>query len=169
MTIKWHSLILLLLAATAAASVDAADNELPIQVEADRLTVEEDSGISTYSGDVTVNQGPMNLRADKVEIFSTDDEITTIVATTDSGDRLARYEQLPEGERKRVEGEARRIVYHVREERLELLGRAMLSQDDATTVSGDAVNYDAGAGRVNATSGDEGRVRTIIRQNDSRQ
>ena len=154
------SLAALLLAAVASAS----ENAQPIQVEADQLTVEESSGVSVYSGNVRVSQGPLNLIADEVRIYSTGDAVTRIVASVQGEDRLARYEQLPGDDRMHVEGEAREIVYHLQEERLEFNGSAMLSQADETTVSGEKVEYDAAAGRVNATSGADGRVKTTIRQ-----
>lgn len=167
---RFAKLTIGLLLALASAGTVSADNRQPIQIEADRLTVEEDSGISTYSGNVAVSQGLLNLRAETVEIHSADDEITRIIATVpESAAQPARFEQLSDGRRERVEGEARRIIYHVREDRLELLGKAMLSQADETTVSGDAVNYDASAGRVNATSSESDRVRTTIRQNPDRE
>lgn len=147
-----------------ASVVLASENAQPIQVEADRLTVEESSGVSVYSGNVRVSQGPLKLIADEVRIYSTEDAVTRIVASVLTEDRLARYEQLPGEDRMHVEGEAREIVYHLQEERLEFNGSAMLSQADETTVSGERVEYDAAAGRVNATSGADGRVKTTIRQ-----
>ena len=154
------SLAALLLAAVASAS----ENAQPIQVEADQLTVEESSGVSVYSGNVRVSQGPLHLIADEVRIYSTGDAVTRIVASVQGEDRLARYEQLPGDDRMHVEGEAREIVYHLQEERLEFNGSAMLSQADETTGSGEKGEYDAAAGRVNATSGADGRVKTTIRQ-----
>lgn len=142
----------------------ASENAQPIQVEADRLTVEESSGVSVYSGNVRVSQGPLKLIADEVRIYSTEEAVTRIVASVLAEDRLARYEQLASEDRMHVEGEAREIVYHLQEERLEFNGSAILSQADETTVSGETVEYDAAAGRVNATSGADGRVKTTIRQ-----
>ncbi len=150
------------------ASAVADDNKARIVINADRMTAIEDSEIVTYKGNVVVSQGLRSLKAEEVTIHYADDEIVRIEATVpDSGELLARFEQLADDDRDRVEGEARRIVYHVLEDRLELLGSAMLSQADQTTVSGDSVDYDADARRVNASSGENSRVRTVIRPSNN--
>ncbi len=138
---------------------ESVDNEQPIHVEADRLTVSQESGTSVYRGNVVVNQGSLRLSAEEVSIFSEADEITRIVASVpDTATKLAVYEQ----QEQLVQGQARRIIYHVSEDRLEFVGDAALRRGNDTRVSGDRVNYDAAAGRVNASSEQSGRVKTTI-------
>lgn len=149
----------------ASASAQAIDREQPIDIEADNLTVDEPSGVYTYSGSVQVNQGTLSIFAEVVQIQAQDEEIVRVVASVGpEHPELARYEQLRAGEIQKVRGEARTITYHVSEERLEFSGEARLSQGSETTVSGDIVNYDARAGRVQASSNGNTRVRTTINQ-----
>lgn len=160
----WLCRHILMLTIVTSGLAGAADNRQPIQIEADSLTVEESTGISTYSGNVAVTQGARQLHAEQVRIFSENEQIIRIVASVPAAaTSLARYQRLADDDQDEVEGQARSITYYVREERLEFVGEATLSQSDETTVSGETVNYDAAAGRVDASGGDE-RVKTTIRQ-----
>ncbi len=144
-----------------------ADQEQPIKIEADAATVDEKNGVSTYRGNVTVNQGSLFISADEVQIHSTDNEVVRIVAKVPlSALELVHYEQLPDND-DLISGNARTIVYFVKEERLEFLGEAILRQADAKSFSGETIQYSVTDSRVNAESSGDRRVITTIppRQN----
>ncbi|XOV87272.1 MAG: lipopolysaccharide transport periplasmic protein LptA [Pseudomonadota bacterium] len=144
-----------------------SDQQQPIKIEADAATVDEKNGVSTYRGNVTVNQGSLFISADEVQIHSAGNEVVRIVARVPlTAAELVHYEQLPDND-DLISGNARTIVYFVKEERLEFLGEAILRQADAKSFSGETIQYSVTDSRVNAESSGDRRVITTIppRQN----
>ncbi len=158
---KLLALPALLLIAPAGFALDQ-DRKEPIHIQADAAVIDEKSGVSTYTGNVTVNQGSLRIAADEVRIHSIEKEVTEIVATSiDGSDHLAHYEQLPE-ESDLIVAVARTITYFVKDERLRLVGDAQLNQTEKKSFAGEVINYEAQNGLVKAESNGVGRVETIF-------
>ncbi|MFG6666761.1 lipopolysaccharide transport periplasmic protein LptA [Halomonas sp. HNIBRBA4712] len=103
----------------------AQTSQAPVEVEADRLDLDQRAGTAVYSGNVNIRQGEMQIRGDRVEITRNDaGELSQATAT---GERAYLRNQL-EGEPAPMEGWARRIIYHVSERRVELIDQAELTQ-----------------------------------------
>ena len=130
-----------------------SDREQPIEISADAGMVNEAAGISTYSGNVAIDQGSMHIAADEVEVVITDKQVVQIIARSlpESKD-LARYEHLPDKADTPVFAEARLITYLVQEERLQLAGQARLQQIQ-DSFSGELLSYDVNRGIVDLKSG----------------
>ncbi|WP_252107515.1 MULTISPECIES: lipopolysaccharide transport periplasmic protein LptA [unclassified Halomonas] len=106
-------------------TAQAQTSQAPVEVEADRLDLDQRAGTAVYSGNVNIRQGEMQIRGDRVEITRNDaGELSQATAT---GERAYLRNQL-EGEPAPMEGWARRIVYHVSERRVELIDQAELTQ-----------------------------------------
>lgn len=164
MTFMKHLLLLILTVYGPTALALPADSDLPIQISADAGTVNETEGISTYSGNVTIDQGSMHISADEVEVIVADSEVIQITARTNKDSaRLAHYEHQPEDTDSPVLAEARLITYMVQEERLHLSGQAMLRQM-RDSFSGEQLYYDVNRGIVDLKSGDADgdRIQMII-------
>ena len=141
-----------------------ADSDQPIQISADAGTVNEAEGISTYSGNVTIDQGSMHISADEVEVIAVDSEVVQIIArSAEDSTRLARYEHQPEDTDTPVLAEAKLITYMVQEERLHLRGQAVLKQM-RDSFSGELLYYDVNRGIVDLKSGSAAgdRIKMII-------
>jgi lipopolysaccharide export system protein LptA len=159
-----HLILLFLVACGPPALALPADSDQPIQISADAGTVNEAKGISTYSGNVTIDQGSMHISADEVEVIVVDSEVVQIIARTDTAStRLAHYEHQQEGSDTPVLAEARLITYMVQEERLHLSGQAVLKQM-RDSFSGELLYYDVNRGFVDLKSGDAAgdRIKMII-------
>lgn len=131
-----------------------SDRDQPIRIQADAAVVDESSGISTYTGNVTVYQGTLHIAAQEVQIHTNEDEVTLIVASVpDDAESLAHYEQQPE-ENELVRANARTISYHVAEERFHLVGDARLTQGE-DTFTGEIIDYEADKRRVKSAGGVE--------------
>lgn len=101
--------------------------QAPVEVEADRLDLDQRAGTAVYSGDVDIRQGEMQLRGDRVEIErNAAGELSTATAT--GGRAYLRHQG--EGQDGPTEGWARRIIYHVAERRVELIDQAELTQQE---------------------------------------
>lgn len=136
-----------------------SDEEQPILVQADAATVDNTSGIATYTGEVLVTQGSLTIAADEVEIFLKDETVIRIIANTDENStEPAHYEQQLQGSLEKpadmVYADARRITYLVQESRLHLVGDARL-QRSGDVFTGEMLHYDIRPGVVNLSRGQE--------------
>lgn len=114
-----------LLALAVPLSAAAQANQAPVEVEADRLDLDQRAGTAIYSGNVHIRQGDMQLRGERIEIQRND--AGELARATATGERAYLRNQL-DGEEAPMEGWARRITYHVAERRVELIDQAELTQ-----------------------------------------
>lgn len=174
---------LLLLAALAAIAVIAparaekADRAKPIQLEADRVTVDDAKQISTFTGNVVLTQGSMVIRGDRLEVRQ--DREGFRHGTT--WGNLAYIRQKREGMEEFVEGWAERIEYDSRADKVQMFNRAIMRRGE-DEVRGTYISYDVtteffqvtggaakpGTGASTGAPAGDGRVRAVIqpRQKD---
>ena len=162
----WRQSLLLFLGAwTLSVNVLAltSDSKQPIHIQADAAVMDDAKGSSVYRGNVIVEQGTLQIKADEVEIITSDNEVIQIIASTDADSKsLAHFEQLPDDSKDRVYAEARKITYLVQEERLHLSGKATLKQTN-DVLAGELIYYDIGRGIMSLKSnGLHDRIDVII-------
>jgi lipopolysaccharide export system protein LptA len=151
----------------ASAHAERADSNKPINLEADRVTVDDAKQIATFTGNVVLTQGSMILRGDRMEVRQ--DKAGFKQGTTWGG--LAYFRQKREGFDEFIEGWAERIEYDSRADKVQMFNRAMLKrgQDE---VRGSYISYDVSSEffQVTGSSGPkspagrpgDGRVRAIM-------
>ncbi|WP_416140177.1 lipopolysaccharide transport periplasmic protein LptA [Halomonas sp. HK25] len=145
-------LALLLPLASAPTLAQGRDAEAPIEVEADRLDLDDRAGTAVYTGAVDIRQGSMRLTGDRVEIRrNAQGQLSRAIAT---GER-AYLEQQPDPSEPMVRGWGRTIIYHVAERRMELIDRAELHQG-GDTFDGGYLEYFLDRRVVQARSEGEG-------------
>ena len=154
----WHA---------AAAMAENADREKPVNIEADRLSVDDNRQTSVFEGRVVITQGTMQLRADRVVVRQDSNGFQFGTATGN----LATFRQKREGVDEWIEGEAERIEYDGKKEFVEFFQRAKLRRDLDET-RGNYISYDSkteffrvqSAKDISATGGAQqgARVRAII-------
>jgi lipopolysaccharide export system protein LptA len=98
-----------------------ADTELPLNVEADRAELNEATGIGVYRGDVRITQGSMLLKADTVTVIAPERRLQKVIA---EGDRSTFRQTTASGQV--LWAEASRMEYEPLEDRITLLGEAVL-------------------------------------------
>lgn len=157
----------LCLLATQNALAERADRNKPMQLEANRVTLDDSKKIQVLEGDVLITKGTMSLRAERIVI--TEDQYGFQKGSAFGGkDGLARFRQKREGSDEYVDGEAERIEYNSNSEIVELFHRAWVKtgQDE---VKGDYIWYDAVSEKYLVTAGENrnpkgppARVRAII-------
>lgn len=146
-----------------------SDRDQPIHIQSDSAERNEKQGITTYRGDVQMDQGTLRIKADKVVIHSLDNQVSMIVATG----KPARYNQTPEIDKPAVKASGDTIKYLVTEEKLQLIKNASLEQNDGTTMTGERINYDMkdavvkAAGQTNSTRAK--RIHMVIPPKSERQ
>lgn len=115
-----------------------ADREKPVNIEADRLTVDDNRQVSVFEGRVVITQGTMQLRADRVVVRQDSNGFQFGTATGN----LATFRQKREGADEWIEGEAERIEYDGKKEFVEFFRRAKLRRDLDET-RGNYISYDS--------------------------
>jgi len=153
----------LLAALAASAAAEKADRDKPVNLEADRVTIDDSKKIAVFEGNVVLTQGTLQIRGDRMEVRQ-DKEGFRQGTTWGSP---AHFRQKREGFDEYIEGWAERIEYDGRAESVQMFNRAQLKrgQDE---VRGNYISYDSrseffqvtGAGSPAAESG--GRVRAVI-------
>lgn len=166
-TARPRFLVTLLLALVSlCARAELADREKPVNVEADRLSVDDKKKESLFEGNVTMTQGTMVLKADRVFVRQDADGNNFAVAYG----RPAYFKQKREGFDEYVEGWSERMEYDGKQDKVQLFinGRVTKGTDE---VRGDYISYDAvtefyqviGGGKAAASpTNPNGRVRAVI-------
>lgn len=128
-TIKYFLLLALLMSPPLWALGN--DGEQPISVEADSLEVREQENISIYQGNVSLTQGSLEIRSERLVIHFNEANDLVLMEMTGSP---ARFRQLDDEQREML-GQARRINYRNSESTLELLEDARFSHAGDTIES----------------------------------
>ncbi|HSG87717.1 MAG TPA: lipopolysaccharide transport periplasmic protein LptA [Pseudomonadales bacterium] len=139
------------------------DQDQPIKIAADRAEIDDANGTATYFGDVRLEQGTMRVTAATLTIETEQESVTRITAEGAPDGEPAHYQQQPTADEELVLADARTIVYHTTDARIELEGDASLRQAE-DRFEGDRISYDVRARKVAATSErEDGRVNFTIR------
>lgn len=161
---------ILLIAFAAPAHAEKADREKPINLEADRINMDDINKVQIFEGNVILTQGTLQIRTSRLVVTQDADGFQKGVATGGENG-LARFRQKREGRDEYVEGEGERVVHDARNEKTEFFIRAWVKsgQDE---VKGQYISYDAltekylvtnGSGESKtATGAAQARVRAII-------
>jgi lipopolysaccharide export system protein LptA len=146
---------------------ERADRDKPLQLEANRISIDDAKKIQILDGDVVLIKGSMVLKADRVVV--TEDQFGFQKGVAFGGkDGLARIRQTREGVDEYIDGEAERIEYNTNNEVAELFHRAWVKSGE-DQVKGDYIWYDGisekylvTAGQNRDPKGPPARVRAII-------
>ena len=125
-----------------------ADPDAPVEIDADRLSVDQETGVAVFSGAVTIVQDTMRLGAARVRVIY-----------TPGGDRIERLEAtggvtLVSGE---DAAEAERADYEVEAGRIRMSGEVLLTRGE-TIVAAERMDIELETGRAELS----GRVRTVL-------
>jgi lipopolysaccharide export system protein LptA len=152
----------------AAAQAERADRGKPINLESDRMQVDDKQRLSVFEGSVVMTQGTLSIRADKITVRQDQDGHQYGVASGNP----AVFRQKRDGGDGYIQGEAQRIEYDGKLDRVEFFNRARLLREPADEVRGNYISYDArtehftvtggGAPGAGAGAGTGGRVRAVI-------
>jgi lipopolysaccharide export system protein LptA len=149
-----------LLAIAPPASAELADRDKPVNIEADRVNIEDARRTAIYEGNVVLTQGTLKLTARRLEVRQDEQGFS-------SGDAVgapAHFRQKMEGSALYVEGWAEHIEYDGRAEKIKLTGKAHLKRGEEE-LRGHLIVYDGKTEFYRAEGGADGkpgRVRAVI-------
>jgi lipopolysaccharide export system protein LptA len=124
----WFTLVLIMYAPIGFTATHAPEEN--IQVQANHMKFDMETGSSTYEGDVKINQGEIELNGDKVIIKRQHNEIQQI----NIDGQPARYIQDEDSEQK-VHASSQHMRYFAKKNRLIMTIDARLEQPDHTIES----------------------------------
>ncbi len=142
----WRNVVLPALAAIAIlsalpAKAERADRDKPVNIEADRITVDDAKKIQTFEGNVQLTQGTLVIRAEKLVVTQDANGYQKGVAYAGGG-RAASFRQKRDGKDEYVDGEAERIEHDSKAEKTELFNKAHI-KSGLDEVHGQYISYDA--------------------------
>jgi lipopolysaccharide export system protein LptA len=150
-----------------AVRAERADRDKPVNLEANRITVDDARKVQVLEGNVQLVQGTIVIRAEKLVVSQDAGGFQKGIAYGGGG-RLATFRQKREGKDEYVEGEAERIEHDGQAEKVELFNRAYIKsgrdevQGQYISYDGKTENYLVTGGGGAAKGGREERVRAII-------
>lgn len=149
-----------------AVQAERADRTKPINLESDRMQVDDAQKTSVFEGNVLMTQGTLSIRADKVTVRQ-DKEGHQYGSALGNP---AVFRQKRDGADGYIQGEAQRIEYNGKLDRVELYERARLLREPADEVRGNYISYDSrteyftvtGGATPGAGGSPAGRVHAVI-------
>lgn len=154
-------LVLALVASTSAQAI-GPNRDQPIRVVSDRAELDDQKGVSTYTGNVVITQGLTRLAADQVVIHSTSDgQISKLIATG----KQAHYQEQENPSSPATHAYADTIVYTQADQTIKLIKNARLEQNK-NSFQGAEIQYHTVNRKVIASAGTQpgsgGRVEMIF-------
>ncbi len=158
--------LLALLFCCLSAHAERADRGKPVNLEADRVTLDDAKQTASFEGNVVLTQGTLVIRGDRMVVLQDADGFKYGTAYGN----LSSFRQKREGYDEYIEGHAERIEYDSKAEKVQMFNHAYLKKSNEE-VRGNYISYDAtteffrvtGGGKTAATAGNpEGRVRAVI-------
>lgn len=145
---------------------EKADRDQPVNLEADRITVDDANKLHILEGKVKLIQGTLIIHCEKLVVRQDAAGFQQGTATGGAGG-LARFRQKREGKDEYIDGEAERIVHDARNDKTEFFQRAMV-RSGADEVHGQYISYDGHTENYLVTGGTAGdkspgqRVHAVI-------
>src|SRR5262245_579535 len=148
------------------AAAEKADRDKPVNLEADRVTIDDAKKLAIFEGNVVLTQGTLQIRGRRMEVGQ--DQEGFRLGTT-WGDP-AYFKQKREGFDEYIEGWAERLEYDGRAQTMQMFTRAQLKRGE-DEVTGNYISYDSrteffqvigGGATAAAPDNPDGRVRAVI-------
>jgi len=129
-----------------------SDFSQPIDIDADRIEVDEKAGVQVWAGSVVLSQGTMRINAGRIAITLVNKQLSRVEG---SGSPIKFQQENEAGEL--VTGEADSIDYDAVAKSLVLKGNATLEQPGQRLKS-ERILFDSTKQKISAEGGDKGRV-----------
>jgi lipopolysaccharide export system protein LptA len=131
------------------AQAERADRGKPINLESDRMRVDDVQKTSVFEGKVVMTQGTLTIRANKVTVRQ---DAEGYQYGSASGNP-ASFRQRRDGASEYIEGEADRSEYNGKLDKVEFFDHARLKREPADEVRGNYISYDSRTEYFTVTGG----------------
>lgn len=123
------------------------DRDQPIHIESDSYVLNQKAGITTYTGNVVMDQGSIHINADKIVIYTSDEKVSRVIAIGSP----AQFQQKPAEDKAVVVARGNTLNYQVTQDKLSISENAQVEQD-GSLISGDKITYNIHRAVVEANS-----------------
>ena len=134
----------------------------PLKVDADKMFIDKIALEGGLSGSVSINQGPLNFRADQMEFTFTNNTSMPIIKSlyASNGVVISNQDMTATGNN---------ASYSVSNNEIILLGNVTV-KNNFTTLKGNKLLIDLKSGAINFIADDNqnNRVKGVLRQNDTK-
>jgi lipopolysaccharide export system protein LptA len=157
-----------------AAHAEKADQQKPLNIEADNMSYDDLNQKNIFTGHVVATKGTIVIKADRVEVTQ-DPQGYQYATGTSTGGNLSYFRQKRDGVNEYIDGNAVRIDYDGKNDFTKLTTRAVVRRLQGLTnvmdeVHGSVITYDgqkdfytASAGKDQSAPGNpSGRVRAML-------
>ncbi|KLV06184.1 ABC transporter substrate-binding protein [Photobacterium aquae] len=141
------------------------DTEQPIYINSDNQELDIQNNIVTFTGNVILRQGSIDIRADKVVVTRPSGQEGK--ETIDAYGAPATFHQLMDNG-KPIDGAAKKMRYETSTEFLKMTDDAILIQE-GSEIQGKVISYKIDEQKLVAESGKKKRVTTILQPNQLNQ
>src|SRR5262245_5845246 len=148
---QYAAIAALAMAVAVPALGERADRDKPLNIESDSMTADEAKRTATFEGKVVLTQGSLIIRADRIVVRQDTDGYQYGVATGNP----ATFRHKQEGGGGYIDGQASKIEYDNKLERVEFSNNARLRRDSRDDIRGDFISYDAKSERFTVKSAGE--------------
>ncbi|WP_291972197.1 lipopolysaccharide ABC transporter substrate-binding protein LptA [Candidatus Symbiopectobacterium sp.] len=147
-----------LLAASLPTLAVTGDTSQPIHIDSAHQSLDMQGNTVTFTGNVTVKQGTIDVKADKVVVTRTQGSQGQEVIEA-FGNPVTFYQMQDNG--KPVKGRAQKVRHELAQDKITLTGNAYLEQLDSN-VKGDRITYLVKQQQMEAVGDKGGRVTTVL-------
>ena len=146
---KLYNLVTVILAfAVSSAHALPDDREQPIYITADSAKINDNTGITTYKGNVIIKQGSLLIEGEHVDMYRGDEGVDKLIATGS----LAHFRQRPNKGDPYSDAWGKHMVYQVDDQKLTITEDAKVIQAQ-DTFTGNKIIYDLDKSIVDAFGG----------------
>lgn len=142
----------------------STDRKQPIKIKADRVSINEKTGISHYAGNVSFIQGSLILKGSEIIIHQAKNNVSKIIVIG----KPATFQQQQDNKKELVNAKAGKMKYITKDERVYLSGNAAVAQGD-NLLKGNEIEYNTRTSTVTAQKSENNtnRVHVVIEPDDN--
>lgn len=129
-----------------------SDKDKPMNIEADRVDIDDEKGVSTFLGNVVITRGSLIIKGNRVVVYRDKDKGLDKVHSTGTP---AHFQQRPEGKANDVVAEGQELFYDAVKEILIVRRQGRVIQGGDAFL-GELITYDSKRDLVEARSSDQG-------------
>jgi len=144
----------------------STDSEQPMNIEADRVDIDDEKGSNIFRGNVKITRGSIRINGDKVIVYRNKEKNLDKIHITG---KLAHFQQTPDNKNVPVIAEAEELFYDAIKEILIMRRNGKIVQG-GDTFTGEHIIYDSKRDKITAkqaksstgTKNGKGRVHITI-------
>lgn len=158
---------LMLTVVTHSSAALQSDARQPVEIEADKMYLDEKSGVTLYEGKVRLSQGSISISAEKIQLHGNNGKLQRMQIDGDKNNPAVFQQTTENGQL--VRGQAQKIDFNVKDSRLIFNGQAELTQG-TNFIRSERIDYNTLSNSLiagkkddnSAKSTDQDRVHIVI-------